>query len=56
MRLVYHGPEPVLVPDARLIATPGRPVEVPQPIASSLLEQPLWTRAQPTKRTPKGSE
>lgn len=45
MRLIYTGPEPVNVPDARLIAEPGKPVNVPNALAEALLLQPLWKKA-----------
>lgn len=44
--LVYQGPEPVVVPDAGLVAEPGKPVPIPSELAASLLARPEWAKAE----------
>ena len=46
VKLVYSGPAAVLVPDAGLIAEPGKPVPIPTELAASLLARPHWAKVE----------
>ncbi len=50
MLVVYGGPiDAVEVPAANCIAVRGEPVEVPDEVGKSLLEQDTWTESKPKK-------
>jgi len=49
VKLVYSGPSAVVVPDAGLVAEPGKPVNIPTELAASLLARPDWAKAKAEK-------
>lgn len=51
MMLIYKGPAPVIVPDARLTVIPGVPTDIPDDLAPGLLARPDWRKA-PVKVEP----
>lgn len=50
--LTYKGTAPVIVPDAGVVAEPGKSYPIPADIAASLLESPDWA----TQKAKKESE
>lgn len=52
--LVYKGAEPLIVPDANLVAEPGGVYPIPAELAASLLARPDWDKAE-KKATSKGA-
>lgn len=49
--LTYKGTAPVIVPDAGVVAEPGKSYPVPEDIAASLLERPEWAKAKAAKES-----
>jgi hypothetical protein len=48
--VVYSGPiDAVEVPAANCIAVRGEPIEVPDEVGKSLLEQDTWSESKPKK-------
>lgn len=52
MKLIYvgHSTTPVEVLPVGITAIPGVPVEIPEKIARSLLQQSAWEKAKPKKK------
>jgi len=46
VNLVYSGDRAVIVPDAGLTVEPGATVPIPTELAASLLDRPVWAKAE----------
>jgi len=51
MRIVYTGDGSQMLPDLQVVVEPGKPVTIPEAVATELLARDGWAKAS----TPKGA-